>query len=246
MGTVKHVVKIFFDNDRPTLKLSEDWITNRFYLFTNTTLQSLLNQTFQDFEIWMFCGKRNQQLVDSFDWHPRCKIIRDHGKKELSKLNTDYLAITRLDSDDLFHQDAMKEINDNLIFSDKRECLIFRQGFLFDWQNGILAKYRDERSPFFTHIFPKNIYKDFDLFNEQHNLKHGLASKGATELKKYMVCVMKHEVNISDIRRNITPPEKNRHNYVELTKKHQPYVYVGEVISDNKIKIGNVLQEFGI
>ena len=60
-------------------------------------------------------------------------------------------------------------------------------------------------SPFFTHIFPKRIYKNFDRFAGEHFLSHGSGGAGDREaiaLPDRRVCVTKHGKNISLIKRD--------------------------------------------
>lgn len=236
------IVQILFDCDRPNLILKRQWIKDRFEFFNRFTLPSLLNQSFQDFRIFMLCGLRNRDLTMRFPWHPKVEACYDTGKKEYEKINTDYIAILRLDSDDMFHGNGMAEIRDNLILSNKRECLIFRKNIEWNicWQF-IRSRYQ-EASPFFTHIFPKRIYKNWNIFSRLHFMQHASAGgrlSTTKELSKHKVCVTKHENNISRIRQGLKLPVFDENKRQILVAKDKRII-----LDREKIKI--ILKDFAV
>ena len=108
--------------------LTEHWLKNRFYLFENYCLPSVINQTNQNFIWFVFFDintpntyrDRINNISNNFTcFHPifidrGIKLIDsliDNIKKTISKVD-DYIITTRLDNDDLIHKDFIKVIQD--------------------------------------------------------------------------------------------------------------------------------------
>ena len=232
MNTITHIVQIFLDIERPNrdiynLDLPLEWVKERVDLFNRFTLPSLLNQTFQDFRIFLICGNKHKAYTSSLKWNKRVEICYGKGKEgtitqdpgypkpglkieEFGKIDTDYIAITRLDSDDMLEKTAMEDVRnhvESVLPLDKRRCLIFRKYLIWDTvSNFIQPLYSKISPPFITHIFPKNIYQDYWEFAGQHFVNHrfmGGKESDTIELPPNKVCVIKHEENISRIKKNM-------------------------------------------
>jgi len=127
--------------------------------------------------------------------------------KEFGEQTADYLAITRIDSDDLFQKDAMYEIAEmsaGMTRSQPKERsrLLFRDYIYWDMINHFLSFQRWENPPFYTHIFPKEIYQDWDNFQQQHFNNHRYMGGGREiGLTPNRVLVTYHEQNIARIKR---------------------------------------------
>lgn len=242
MKTITHVVQIFLDYRRESYSPTHKWVRGRIAFFHRYTLESLLAQTFADFRIFVQCGDANKEITARHAWHPRVEICYDQGRNKYETINTDYLAITRLESDDLFHREAMAEVRDKAILSDQRECLVFRKNLVWDKINGYIMPHTRSSSPFFTHIFPKAIYKDWEIFKAQHFLEQGRAGDrlpATKELSEGKVCVIRHHNNTSLLRRMMTP--------IVYTgeQRRALFAYDERVILD-KARIEKILESFGI
>ena len=190
MKQIEYIVQIFLDIERPSrdkykLALSEDWVKYRIGIFKEFTLPSLLNQTFQDFHIFLICGKKYRHITEKEKWNKRITLCYGAGNGELittaagygkpdlqieefAKFGSSHIAVTRLDSDDLFHRKAMSNMRDAVerheLFSRKRECLIFRKYIVWDQINQFICRVHHKPSPpFYTHIFPKAIYENYEI-----------------------------------------------------------------------------------
>ena len=65
---LKHIVQVFFDVELPTgFMLSRDFVEYRYSFFKKYTYCSLMNQTFKDFEIWLFCGHRHREFTSQIN-----------------------------------------------------------------------------------------------------------------------------------------------------------------------------------
>ncbi len=251
MKTITHVVQIFLDIERPNsdiynLDLSLAWVKKRIELFNRFTLPSLLNQTFQDFRIFLICGNKHKTYTSRQKWNKRVELCYGKGRKgtitqdpgypkpglrieEYGAINTDYIAITRLDSDDMFHHDAMADVRDNVIMTNERRCLIFKKYLLWDTVNRYVYPIHHKRSPpFITHIFPKAIYKNYSKFADQHFQNHRFAGgklPETVELPADRVCVINHEENISRLKKNRRLDMVNKEERDVLKKNKPTYLY---------------------
>jgi len=251
MSTITHIVQVFLDIERPSigrynLDLPEEWVKKRIELFNHFTLPSLLNQTYQDFRIFLICGNKHKKMTSNFKWNKRVEICYGKGKsgtittgpgypkpglkvEEFMSINTDYIAITRLDSDDLLHREAMADVRDNIIMTDERRCLMFRKYLVWDMVNRYIRPIHHKRSPpFITHIFPKAIYKDYDEFAHQHFVSHRFAGGKAqevVELPTDRICVVNHNENISRIKKNRKFVLWSKEERDKFKKKEPSYIY---------------------
>jgi len=201
--SITFIVKSSLNRDRPGRIVPHWWVEGRIKLFHELTLKSILNQSFQNFRIFVFCGSHHRDLTQNAEWHERCEICYDDGRKKIAAINTDYISITRIDSDDLFHKNAMADVRGNVLLTEKRECLIVQQCRKWDRVNRLLGIHGRASPPTFTHIFPKSIYKNWDLFRSQHMLSHGKAGgklPGTVKLPAYNHCIVTHWLGNNRIR----------------------------------------------
>lgn len=174
--SVTSIISIFLDVFRPELaafhkeryrhKYSAEWTRKRIEFFRKWTLKSLRNQSFQDFRIFMLCSKKSKPLIDSYIWDDNIEHCYDYGKINYEAIDTDYVAITRLDTDDLFRWDAMEIIRNNLTLSNRVERLFsidyYRWLFHHNCFICVTNPLKIEKwSPCYTFVFPKSEYKNW-------------------------------------------------------------------------------------
>lgn len=243
MDNVQYVVEVYFDIDRPTLILTQEWVRHRLELFHKWTIPSLLNQTNQNFRIWVYCGLRNQEITTNYQgWNPKVEISYNFGRKLVQSVNKDFLALTRIDSDDLMHKDGMAEIMD---FKPTGNCdfLIFRKNLFWDKYNGFISYHNRTFPPFATHIFPRSVYENWGKFHEMHHVRHGKTGARAFpeihELSEHKICVVHHGENIGHIRRGLQPTVVTAEMRGKLLKK-------GLIMSDRPDVMLEILKPFGV
>jgi len=248
--SVTFIVQSFLDYPRPgaemklpnTWLLSPHWVKARIRLYHELTLRSILNQSFQDFRIIVLCGECYKEITKNASWHERVEVCYDSGRVLNDSIDTDYLSITRIDSDDLMHKDAMAEVSQNLILTDKRECLIFDKCLAWYMPYRYVTRFYRSSPPTFTHIFPKSIYKNWDLFYSQHFFSHGKAGgklPTTKRLSEHKYCIVKHWLGNNRIRHGneigtITEVERQ-----QLASKY-PFVFI------DKEKIKEILKDFAV
>jgi len=208
--TVEFIVETFFGYDRPGQFLSESWLIERFGIFERFTYRSLMNQSDRAFRIFVQIGDRNAELIRSFAWPTEIEICEKNGRKQYSEIDTRFISITRIDSDDLFHRDAIAEVKRKFGGAANRKVLCWKSRLVWDRVNGyLLPDHPRVSSPFFTHIFPKSIYRDWARFQKEHFRSHGRDGAGdreAISLDRKKVCVIKHGLNWSVLKRGQSWP----------------------------------------
>lgn len=266
---VTFFVQIFLDVERPSgLILLRNWVKERIRIFNNYTLRSLLNQTFRDFHILLICGRRHKSLTGHYPFHGRVERIYPEGggpigatflssplmpmkptlkMAEYEKYDTDFISITRLDSDDLLHFQAMEETRSKtiaLIKEDPQERLrlLFRHYIYWDRLNRFISMQKWESPPFFTHVFPRKIYKNWDLLQPQHFVNHRFLDKKRSdpiEMSKYKICAQSHALNIARIKRGHSLPNYTAIQIKKFRKLRFPRTTYKETIIKH-------LEPFGI
>jgi len=165
--------------------------------------------------------------------------------KEFGEQNVDYLAITRIESEDLFRQDAMAEIDDRARhYVDQRPKerirLLFRDYIYWDMINHYLSFQIWESPPFFTHIFPKAIYDDWPRLQQEDFNNHRFMGGGETLiLTPNKVLVTYHKQNIARIKRGNPLRVWTEHQFREFQKK-------GFKTEFNRVIMNNHLKKFGV
>lgn len=251
---IRHAICVFFDHDRDNFPVSEEWVRERHRIFRRTTLRSLAYQTFRNFEVWLLCGQRHKDITATMDWGllpgsdlPWCPVVTpiyDRMKTKIQALNSDYLAVSRLDSDDLFHADAVAEIarESASIASKRLEYLIFRKNLHWNRSSGYIGYHYRKAPPFWTHIYPRKLYKDYRYFHDTHFTHHGSAGgrlPQTRELSKHKVCVIKHDCNISRVREGLQPVLYTRNEVQEFLED-------GTVLTAQGTHMRSILQSFGM
>lgn len=240
--SVTFIVRSFLDYDRPTQTVTRHWVKARIRLYHELTLKSILNQSFQDFRILVLCGLRHKETTQYAKWHPRLEICHDGGRAIYESLDTDYLSITRIDSDDLMHRDAMAEVSDNQILTNKRECLVFQKCLLWNMPNRYLSRHDRSSPPTYTHIFPKMIYKDWPEFYSQNFVSHGRAGgklPTSGKLSADKICIVKHWLGNNRIRHGSKIEILSEAERQQLAADY-PFV----ILEREKIK--NMLKDFAV
>ena len=209
---MKHVVWVPFSIDRDTYTPPPGWVEWRIELFEQFTLPSMLGQTFDDFEIWLSCGHRHRKITNAHAWHPRVRLIHEKAFP-LEEIDADYLAISRLDSDDLYRDDALEHINEE---ARKRQAsgvlaFVLNKNLLWNRLHGQLGRHYRLGSPppFVTRVYPQHCYRDPDLFHRTFFVAHGRDTVRTVNPEpldiENLCCIVKHGSNTSLVKKGLSP-----------------------------------------
>lgn len=142
------------DGRPKTLPIQDDWPRYRYHFMVDNTLRSLCSQS----RVLIYVEPHYRAKVAEFEKEnplpngaeiitgPVFHHIRDHS------LDFDHLYLTRIDSDDLFHEGVVEEI---LACDPVFRSLIYQVGFLYDVPTQRLDYYAHSCPPFYTDIFTK-------------------------------------------------------------------------------------------
>ena len=224
--TVMSIVKIFCDADRDSYIPTWQWFLDRLELFKETTLRSLERQTDMDFIIMLVHGQRHKEKTKEWRWKDRRIMIVpvwDEGQALLQQIDADYLTITRIDSDDLLHEECIEEIHRVMPKTDTVEYLVWRGCYTWDRVNRYLAYHYRCAPVSTTQIFPKLLYKDWEFFKKTNCVEHsrlGGRLSQAIELSDKRVCNVRHGQNTNHL--------KNGQPALRLTEQEREELLAGD------------------
>lgn len=184
--TKTHLILIPFTGVGKIPYRGDEWFRDRIEVFKNYTLKSLLNQTSRDFTLWLSFREeeRESQLVSDLEVYLTQKQVRyqttfyglmyhDDRNEERNltleyrlklalaewNMETDFVYLTRLDSDDMLSKMAVDHIQHGL--AAMVEALVFRKGYIYNQELDQLAKWEPPTNPpFHTLIMPKETFLD--------------------------------------------------------------------------------------
>ncbi len=213
---------------------SAEWVKRRCKIFKNFTLQSLLNQRYDNFRIWLYCGQTHKAITSQYAFGDRVEVCYDYGRKFIAEMEAPWFSLTRIDSDDCFHKDAMLEVRDNTITAPHKTTMSFKDLIQWNILHNFISDIRIIVSPFTTHCWPKAIYRNFDTINKQQFAAY---RNPPLRLSHRKVCIIRHKDNVTWTRIGKDP---GSHQYMmEERAKRNNFI-------TNRGKIIQTLKDFGI
>lgn len=250
MTDIHHVIQVNFDCDRtPPLPIDKRWLDLRFDLFHKLTLSSILNQPrHDDFEVWLMCGKSHQEYTSALPWHEKVHLIYDGGKARIAEIDTPWVSVSRIDSDDLYHEaafDAIRQEVQRRRDPKKVVSFMFHRNVVWNQIYGFIGRHDKlcKIPPFITRICPRGVYRDSVTFREILFVPHGWRMRSL--LKPVMLddlgrhCIVTHGVNTNRWKRGLDPVVFDR-NRIEDSKKS------GAILTEDPKEIVQMLAEYGI
>lgn len=206
-----------FKNDKngnPTQ--TEEWLKRRFELFELYCFPSLKAQSCQDF-IWLVLFDSNTPSFykPKIDFYHRTynnfiPVFLDTGEptylqQSLSGLiishsdkNTPYIITTRIDSDDAFHNDMIKEVQ-SFFTSHEDDCFLnFNYGIQYDTDKCIAIKIKYENNHFLSRLERNNTDLETVIIHDHTQIQSISNVISVGNKKKPMWMEVIHELNISN------------------------------------------------
>ena len=251
MNKIAYRLFIPFSIDRAGALMPPEWVEDRIKLFESSCLKSILNaEEHEKFRIWLICGNHNKAVTDAHKFHPMIDLVYDNGSKQgthhfIKQLKEDYLSISRIDSDDLYHKTALKRI---IEFSeshcnDRINIACIHETIDWDKVNWFIRYSVRPRPPFITKVLPRESFQNPNTVNAAIWVSHGQLGGNIADvdLTGNLVCVIKHDENISNytLRGQSGRPIKTLEEKEELLKS-------GKIASYDKEKIKKLIKEYGI
>jgi hypothetical protein len=207
----------------------QTWYDNRYKLYREFTLKSLMNQTDKDFLIWLqfrpeekdnpTTAKIESQLklsglkyIMTFDspimmedrapWHNVDLIERaTRSLKQLEPIEEDYVVEVNLDSDDMVHKRFVEILKTKE--TKDRKAFFMRKGFMYSVDNRLADWNNPYSMSIYAIVYPTPIFLDaqkhFDYQNGLNSHEQIPKLFDAEELPDGMYCCLYHGFNISTI-----------------------------------------------
>lgn len=148
-----------------TERFTEEWLTNRMDIFMKFTAKSLMKQTVQNFYALYVYEDSTEAIIQSLlsKYAPLPDNIMFIKKSQynhfIDMLSTGYdmLYLTRLDSDDMYHEDFVNRLL-NLKISNETQAIFCKDGYIYDSIKNKLAEYSHLSFTFYTFIY--RLYKE--------------------------------------------------------------------------------------
>lgn len=225
MSKIFHIVQTSLTG-RGLRNWDQEWFKFRIGLFKQYTISSLLNQSAKNFTHWITMRPAEesnplaQDFVEYLNGVDYSHVVSFTGQPYLyrkcnnrdfkERLETglaaikpfyngeDYVYLTVIDSDDLYHKDAIAEIQSHP-FKDKG-ALYFRQGYLLNMLTMQLGRYTGGMRcpPFWTIQYPADVFFDVEKYIEYGLtvVHHDIPLKfDATKLTDFRYAMGVHKTN---------------------------------------------------
>ena len=159
--------------------------------FTKYNLKAILrNFLMMAWDCYIYKELKNPLTLFRMSWENKNKTLLRRLSFSLSELSNsigeefEWVYLTRIDSDDMFHKDAVELIQKQE--PKERKALTFDQGYILNIQTGQLAEWKPPtNSPFHTIIFPSETF-----FNPQRHLEYYGSFKSHEDIPKVFNCEM--------------------------------------------------------
>jgi len=185
---------------------TEEWIQYRFNIWKKYTWQSILNQTYWKWDYCLCCDPATRSIVDHYFGKIKDKRFHimyeetDHERMIMNMLaqRCTQIVNVRLDSDDMYHPDAIQELT-YALDNEAYDWFQWQHGFGYEYCDGIgvLKKYRPghKSGPFFARRFNKGEWLKGTLrMGCQHQL---VKKKNPMILSNGKILVGLHGINTS-------------------------------------------------
>jgi hypothetical protein len=179
---VVHFVKVRFDKRR--IDIDQAWLNKRYVFFRDNTLKRLREQTNKDWVLWVNCQDGMQEQIDELikllesspinvvytfgDGPVPVEVVGVYPFLQEELKQSDYVYVTRIDSDDLYSSDAIQIARDVKPTVEGRvEASMFCRGYLYDVNTGRLGVYKSPSTPFHTIMIPTPAFLNPDRYRDE-------------------------------------------------------------------------------
>jgi len=169
---------------------NKQWLLKRLDHMRRFTAESLAIQTREDFQWHILTREETLNFVKLNFNHPDLdyKILTPKQSDQMicsidSSFDNDDILLIRLNSDDCYHKDFIKILND-FEYTIEKEALVFQNGFMWYQEENIIVERNFPSPPFYAFIYKLNSYKNgfrYDVAGHNHIRKelktHALREK---------------------------------------------------------------------
>ena len=206
MSDIRLCVHVWLDVENTILGVSRQsfmkrvrsagWSRKRMRIFRDFTLRSLMNQDLDNFDILLFLNPRFKKIHDEFDLPDRVIKRYDDGKKWYTKeIDSDYVIVMRIDSDDLFREDMLEKVVIGAKFDkEKRTCRVWKKVIQWNAHHKFISNYTLPRSPFCAHVFPRKVYSNWERMKVEQFMDY---KSCPDQPQERLICIVRHGGNVT-------------------------------------------------
>lgn len=155
-----------------------DWrMTFNGLMYWDDKYSSSLRENFKTIKSYWRSRRQGGLRLLQLLWYNKNKDLEERLKKSLfafenlfkrEKKHFDHILLTRIDSDDMFHKDALAAIKVSAILNPTSEAILLNEGYIYNKNVDQLAEWNPNvNSPFHTIKFPSDIF-----FNAKKHLEY--------------------------------------------------------------------------
>lgn len=147
----------YYDDSKKAAQTKE-WIDYRIGIFFKYTLNSLINQTNQNFKCVVRYSKGTEELVKSalskYEDLPDNVMFTSNGDEYIEKVIDGYKYIyhIRLDSDNMYSKDFVQQLYD-IEYYEELQCILCQVGYMYEIKTSRLAKVNHGSPSFYALIY---------------------------------------------------------------------------------------------
>jgi len=162
---LKIIVGIEFNSRANGISRTKEWIDYRMDIFSRFTLQSLKNQTNQNFLALVRYAEKTEGLINNaLSKHKplpsNVKFVRNKKYEDIvnkSIAGYEHFYLVRLDCDDMYHKTFIQQLHEYKPKPNTR-VLVNQKGYVYDSINHRLGNWFYVSPPFYTLIYKVNDY----------------------------------------------------------------------------------------
>jgi len=219
----------------------KSWVDQRFNIWKNFTYKSICNQIDKNYKYILEIDELNYDYTSSLfnDLNDEKLIILKNTLFE-NKINTEDNIIARVDSDDLYRNDAIIKFRETFNNNPEIEYVMMSKGYFINVNTFEIKKYYSPSGPFFAAKINNNLntYKssmDTPIFIGHGQVKH----KPYKFIDENMAMVTSHDYNTDQWQFRQTAEHTSNVGAVRM--------YEAESCSEEEIKNkSSILKSFGL
>jgi len=141
-------------------------------------------------------NRKYKRIHDEFDLPDRVERRYDDGKNWYTKkIKEDFVIVIRIDSDDLFRDDMIERVVCTAEFKEKkRSCVVWKKVIQWNLHHKFISDYTLPRSPFCAHVFPREIYSNWDRMSVEQFMDY---KSCLNQPQERVVCIVRHGGNVT-------------------------------------------------
>lgn len=217
------------------------WIDQRFDIWKNFTYKSICNQIDKNYNYIL--------EIDELNFEYTSQLFKDLNDKKLillkntlieNKINTDNNILARVDSDDLYRNDAVLKFREAFEKSPELEYVMMSKGYFINIKTFEIKKYYSPSGPFFAGRIDQNLNTFVSTKDTPMYIGHGqVIHRKCLSIDENMAMVTSHEYNTDQWQYRQTPEHRSNVGLVRL----QEAPSCSEEEQNNK---NEILKSFGL